>query len=916
MLFVDVDEDALTRALFGRLDNPIESVFGDSGHTFGSCRVGDTVEELLATEVLGGFLHVVEAVVHSKEDVGRNFSAEPVARAQILVDPDLHHNSCQLLLMLSGASAGPPPRTLPTGTLCVVTLSAPAWIYVSWLTSVLVTNRQHQPATAISDFPALYARTARFSLGTPRNIQLADGGRRVLFCRSKAPEDSVLCLWSLDVESGTEALIVDPGNLPAADRELPPAERARRERARESASGIVAYSLDAEGRRACFTLAGQLFVVDLSDGALHHPGAADSVFDPRFNRQGTAIAYSNAGALRLCVVAADGSGVDTELRSSQDPLVSHGRAEFVAAEEMQRSRGYWWSPDGTAILATRVDETPVQQWWIADPAHPERPANTVRYPAAGTTNATVQLELVDLNGNARTIDWSDGGRFEYLADVVWQPDHEPLIVRQRRDQRLVSIAEVALGEEPASVIGEASDSLSDPLPVVERHSITDDIWVELMPGSPQWCSAGLLTIEDGAAARSLLLNGEALTPLDLHVRSIVGLIRTGATSTRADAATGDDTPTTDGTTTADGTPTGDDTANAGDTAVLVTAWTEPTEQHLIVVPLPGSGRELVTLTTDAGVHNGVLSGSTLVTTSTGPDHAGSRVAVHDLDRSLSLSADAAGITDHSADPGFAADPFFCTLGKDQLASAVFLPSDHNGSDPLPVLLDPYGGPHAQRVLKNHNPHLVSRWFAEHGYAVVVTDGRGTPGRGPAWEREVWGNLADPVLDDQVAALDAALDQHEFLDGNRVGIRGWSFGGFLAALAVLRRPDRFHAALAGAPVTTWHLYDTHYTERYLGHPTTHPEHYRQSDLWTDSETGPVLDRLERPLLLIHGLADDNVVAAHTLRFSTALLATGSPHRVLPLSGVTHMTPQAAVAENLLRLQLDFLSETIGAPAVGS
>jgi dipeptidyl-peptidase-4 len=161
-----------------------------------------------------------------------------------------------------------------------------------------------------------------------------------------------------------------------------------------------------------------------------------------------------------------------------------------------------------------------------------------------------------------------------------------------------------------------------------------------------------------------------------------------------------------------------------------------------------------------------------------------------------------------------------------------------------------------------------------------------------------------VLDDQIDALDALADEFTFLDLDRVGIRGWSFGGYLAALAVLRRPDRFHAAIAGAPVTDWRLYDTHYTERYLGTPREFPHHYERCDLATDAGA------LQRPLLLIHGLADDNVVAAHTLRLSTALLANGRPHQVLPLSGVTHMTPQEAVAENLLRLQFDFLADHLG------
>ena len=204
-------------------------------------------------------------------------------------------------------------------------------------------------------------------------------------------------------------------------------------------------------------------------------------------------------------------------------------------------------------------------------------------------------------------------------------------------------------------------------------------------------------------------------------------------------------------------------------------------------------------------------------------------------------------------------------------------------------------------------HLTSQWFAEQGFAVVVVDGRGTPGRGPEFERAVHGDLAAPVLDDQVDALAALAVRYPDLDLDRVGIRGWSFGGYLAALAVLRRPDVFHAAVAGAPVTDWALYDTHYTERYLGTPDADPDAYARSSLFADAAAARTP---HRPLLLVHGLADDNVVAAHTLRLSSALLAAGRPHSVLPLSGVTHMTPQEVVAENLLLLQVAFLHDALG------
>ncbi len=247
-------------------------------------------------------------------------------------------------------------------------------------------------------------------------------------------------------------------------------------------------------------------------------------------------------------------------------------------------------------------------------------------------------------------------------------------------------------------------------------------------------------------------------------------------------------------------------------------------------------------------------------------------------------------------------------GRRELRTALLVPSWHEpGSAKLPVLMDPYGGPHAQRVLASADAYLTSQWFADQGFAVVVADGRGTPGRGPQWERAVAGDLASPVLEDQVDALAAVADGNGDLDLSKVAIRGWSFGGYLAALAVLRRPDVFHAAIAGAPVTDWRLYDTHYTERYLGQPDHDGAAYERSSLIADAH------KLSRPLMIIHGLADDNVAVAHTLRLSSALLAAGRPHQVLPLSGVTHMASQEVVAENLLLLQVDFLRRALGLPS---
>jgi len=226
-------------------------------------------------------------------------------------------------------------------------------------------------------------------------------------------------------------------------------------------------------------------------------------------------------------------------------------------------------------------------------------------------------------------------------------------------------------------------------------------------------------------------------------------------------------------------------------------------------------------------------------------------------------------------------------------------------------MDPYGGPHFQRVVAARAYWLESQWLADQGFAVIVADGRGTPGRGRAWARAVRGDLAAPVLDDQIDALGEVAAGHPDLDLGRVAIRGWSFGGYLAALAVLRRPDVFHAAVAGAPVTEWRLYDTHYTERYLGLDPDGADRpaYDGSSLLADAAG------LRRPLLLIHGLADDNVLAAHTLQLSQRLTESGRLHTVLPLTGITHMTPQEAVAENLLKVQVDFLRAALGPTPAG-
>ncbi len=708
--------------------------------------------------------------------------------------------------------------------------------------------------TLVRGFPLAYAQTQRFTLGTPRSLTVVDEGRMVAFLRSVDGTTPSLSLWVLDLSGGTERLVVDPVTLAAVGDQPSAEERARRERARESAKGIVQFSVAKSQPWASFILAGEVYVADLRSGRTRKVATATPAFDARLSPSGAHIAYTVGSSLRVVTLGSDpSSDLDQQLSPDEStPTVSWGQAEFVAAEEMNRTRGFWWSPQSDALLATRVDVSSVTEWHIADPASPATRPTIIRYPAAGSQNAAVSLHLLPLNGlPAQPIHWAGDaeGEMEYLSDVVWT-DGNPLLVRQSRDQRVTSIVSVAM----------------ETLTISELRRITDAHWTDLHPGSPNIFDNSLYTIEDLPDRRALCIDGRPVTEPSLNVRSIVDVDIDGA---------------------------------------LITASTDSTEVHVFLVPADGWAPKQ--WSSDPGVHSAVRSHGTTVVASATPSSP--VTSFHASSSRLPAETPTLQIRNYCEDPWLRAEPTFLRLGDRDLAAAVFFPSDHDGVAPLPVLLDPYGGPHAQRVLKTHNPHLVSRWFAEQGYAVLVTDGRGTPGRGPAFEREVWGDVAAPVLEDQIAALDAAAALYPFMDLSRVGIRGWSFGGYLAALAVLRAPDRIHAAVAGAPVTDWALYDTHYTERYLGHPDDQPDHYARTNLINDAA------KLSRPLLLIHGLADDNVVVAHTLQLSSALLASGRSHQVLPLSGVTHMTPQAVVSQNLLTLQSDFLHQhLIGAPAM--
>ncbi|GAA0918515.1 alpha/beta fold hydrolase [Streptomyces thermoalcalitolerans] len=696
-------------------------------------------------------------------------------------------------------------------------------------------------------FPRRHARTQRFTLGAPRAFTVAPDASRVVFLRSGSGTDRANALWVLDLANGQERVAADPrALLGGASEHLSPEERARRERTREGGAGIVGYATDTAVELASFTLSGRLFTAELRAGTTRELTVPGPVIDPRPAPDGRHVAYVSGGALR--VVGAEGEG-DRALAEPEKEGVTYGLAEFIAAEEMHRHRGFWWAPESDRLLVARVDDTPVRQWWISDPAHPEREPSRVRYPAAGTANAEVRLFVLDVKGSRTEVVW-DRDRYPYLAHVHWSEAGAPLLLVQARDQR----SQLYLAVDP------------DTGATRMVHADEDPTWLDLFPGVPCWSPSGqLVRIEDEGGARVLAVGERPLTGAQLHVRAVLDV-------------SDDDVLVS---------------ASAGEEA----ATPEIGEVHVYRVNELGVER----VSQEPGVHSAVRAGGVTVLVSATPDRPGARVRVLREGRTV------ATVRSHAEDPGLSPRVTLTQGGARRIPCAVLMPTDYSGDTPLPVLMDPYGGPHGPRVLASHNAYLTSQWFADQGFAVIVADGRGTPGRSPAWEKAVHHDFT-VTLDDQIEALHDLAKTHP-LDLGRVAIRGWSYGGYLAALAVLRRPDVFHAGIAGAPVTDWRLYDTHYTERYLGDPAAHPEVYARSSLVTDDGLSDPAEP-HRPLMIVHGLADDNVVVAHALRLSSALLAAGRPHEVLPLSGVTHMTPQEQVAENLLLLQVDFLKRSLG------
>ncbi len=698
-----------------------------------------------------------------------------------------------------------------------------------------------------------YAETRGFQLGRPVAPQITPDGQRVLFLRAAGPRTAKQSVFEFDVGTGqTRELLTAEQVLGAGDETLSPEEKARRERARISVGGFTSLQLSKDGSQILAPLAGRLFLIERATAKARELPITGSVLDPRFSPDGRQIAFVRDFDLWTFDLA---SNRERRFTKGGSEAVSHGLAEFVAQEEMNRFAGYWWAPDSKSLLYQESDAREVEVWHLADPFKPDRAPSPQFYPRPGKANVKVRLGVISAKGGrTRWLEW-DATKHPYLTHADWHAAGGLTITVQTRDQREVVLLRV-------------NPKTGGTTPLLTER---DPVWVNLDPKFPKWLKdgSGFLWTTERNGGWELELRGadgtfrETLVAKDAHWHSLVHV--------------SDDAKT-----------------------IHFLAQPTPVERQLCRRNPDGS---VTPLTQELGVVSVTFGREPAVYALTQETPTAlARTTIHRADGmrlgELPSVAEVPSLTPKTELTKVGAGTGF--------HARITRPRDFDPKKKYPVIVDVYGGPHSQVVQAAQRGWLLPQWLADQGFIVVAVDNRGTPGRGREWEREIFGKFGTVPVEDQVAALKALAARYSELDLDRVGINGWSFGGYMGALGVLRRPDVFKAGVAGAPVTDWFDYDTHYTERYLGVPGDGDTVYAANSLLKDAAG------LSRPLLLIHGTADDNVFFRHSLKLADALTRAGKPFEFVPLGGFTHMVPEPAMAEQRWLRTAEFFRRHLGPP----
>jgi len=680
------------------------------------------------------------------------------------------------------------------------------------------------------------ARYPQPGTSLPGAVSFSPGGGPILFLDS-ADGSLTRQLYAFDTQTGARKQVVEPPGGGITEKGLSLDEQLRRERLRERGLGITRYSWSTYGERLLIPIRGDLYVQDGVDGALRLvvDSDADPALYPRFSRDGNQLAFVRDD--EIYVVPTDGGEPAQITTGARGTGKTHGLAEFVAQEEMSRHHGYWWSRDGEWIAFTRVDETHIPTYRIEHQGKGEPTHEDHGYPFAGAKNAVVELAVTSSSGGDPVwMDLTAGGAVEaeYLARVHWMPDGSLIAEVQDRAQMRLDLVRL----DPKT--GAGTILLTEETEVwINLHNI----FHAFDNGGFLWASERsgfrhLYTVDAGGNVVEQLTSGEWMIDGVAAVDEEGGQVYFAATK--------------------DGV----------------------TERHLYSVPLAGG--EIRQITTERGNHGCAIDRDRkrFIDTFSRRD-APPTVRIRDL-----ATGDLIATLFEETDPRIAelglAPPELVTLKtRDgvELHGALYRPQ---GEGPFPTLISVYGGPHAQRVTDSWGltVDMRAQYLRGLGFVVFKLDNRGAARRGLAFEGALRHDMGNIELADQVDGVKWLVDQG-LADPERVGMFGWSYGGYMSAMAVARAPEVFKVAVAGAPVTHWDGYDTHYTERYMGTPQNNAEGYEVSSVMHH------VPKMTGKLLLIHGLIDENVHFRHTARLVNVLNKERKDYELLLFPDERHM-----------------------------
>ncbi len=685
-----------------------------------------------------------------------------------------------------------------------------------------------------------------------RQRQFSPDGNLVTYLRGRDDAPAVYDLWVYDIARESHRLLVDSRAMVPSEKALSAEEEARRERQRIAAlRGIVDYHWAPDSKSILFPLDGDLFHYDLSrppaEAVRRLTRTEAYETDPQFSPRGRYVSFIRDQDLYLVEVA---TGAERRLTTGGGGLISHGMAEFIAQEEMNRSTGYWWSPDEKHIAYARVDESPIAEVERFEIGADGIRVHRQRYPATGGANADVRLAILELASGR--VSWAGlGDKDFYLARVAWYPEGNRLLVqRQARDQKRLDVLSFPVtGGESRQLFSERSDTWVD---------LHDDLY--FLP-----------------ERQEILWSSERSGHNHLYLYDYGGILK--------GPVTGGDWDVTGG-----GAPAVRGIDERRGRVYFMANRKTPLERHLYVTDLDaGPGREPVALTTQEGWHSVTMTRDTrrfllgysdpMQPPQVSLHEAGGKRLAWLVENRLDASHPYAPFLDRHVNPEYGSLP---ASDGTPLYWQLYKPAGFEPGKRYPAVLLVYGGPTAQTVGRfwgerrgSETPQL----FTQRGYVVFALDNRGSGGRGRKFTEALYRRLGGVEVEDQLEGI-AWLKSQAFVDPARIGVFGWSYGGYMTLMLLSQSPGTFAAGVAGAPVTDLRLYDTHYTERYLGKPQENPEGYRLSNVLTYAPA------LRDRLLLMHGMADDNVLFTNTTLLIPALVESGQPFELVPYPGSRH------------------------------